>query len=84
MKNKKKQENIFRSLLAVLMLTVMLAASVLQPVFAQNYEAGKKGDLTLTLQETDEEGNHTPVADVGLTLYKVGNVNFDRGAQYSR
>lgn len=82
MKNKRKQENIFRSLLAVLMLTVMLAASVLQPVFAQNYEAGKKGDLTLTLQETDEEGNHTPVADVGLTLYKVGNINFDGNVHF--
>ena len=82
MKNKRKKENIFRSLLAVLMLTVMLAAGVLQPVFAQNYEAGKKGDLTLTLQETDEEGNHTSVADVGLTLYKVGNVNFDGNVHF--
>ena len=43
MKNRRKQGKIFRSLLAVLMLMVMLAISVLQPVFAQNYEAGKKG-----------------------------------------
>lgn len=82
MKNKRKQENIIRSLLAVLMLTVMLAASVLQPVFAQGYEAGKTGNLTLTLQETDEEGNHNPVADVGLTLYKVGSVKFDGNVHF--
>lgn len=42
MKNKRKQGNKFQSLLAVLMLMVMLAISVLQPVFAQNYEAGKR------------------------------------------
>lgn len=82
MKNKRKQGNKFQSLLAVLMLMVMLAISVLQPVFAQNYEAGKKGDLTLILRETDEEGNHTPVADVGLTLYKVGSIDFDGNVHF--
>ena len=34
MKNRRKQGKIFRSLLAVLMLTAMLVTSVLQPVFA--------------------------------------------------
>ena len=82
MKNKRKQGNKFQSLLAVLMLMVMLAISVLQPVFAQNYEAGKKGDLTLILRETDEEGNHTPVANVGLTLYKVGSIDFDGNVHF--
>ena len=82
MKNKRKQGNKFQSLLAVLMLMVMLAISVLQPVFAQNYEAGKKGDLTLILRETDEEGNHTPVAEVGLTLYKVGSIDFDGNVHF--
>ena len=41
MKNRRKQGKIFRSLLAVLMLTAMLVTSVLQPVFAGDYEAGK-------------------------------------------
>ncbi|NSG82665.1 LPXTG cell wall anchor domain-containing protein [Blautia schinkii] len=82
MKNKRKQGNKFQSLLAVLILMVMLAISVLQPVFAQNYEAGKKGDLTLILRETDEEGNHTPVAEVGLTLYKVGSIDFDGNVHF--
>ena len=34
MKNRRKTRKIFRSLLAVLMLTAMLVTSVLQPVFA--------------------------------------------------
>ena len=46
MKNRRKQGKIFRSLLAVLMLTAMLVTSVLQPVFAGDYEAGKTGNLT--------------------------------------
>ena len=75
MKNRRKQGKIFRSLLAVLMLTAMLVTSVLQPVFAGDYEAGKTGNLTLTVQQADEEGNQTPLPDVGLTIYKVGSVN---------
>lgn len=51
MKNRRKQGKIFRSLLAVLMLTAMLVTSVLQPVFAGDYEAGKTGNLTLTVQQ---------------------------------
>ena len=39
MKNRRKQGKIFRSLLAVLMLTAMLVTSVLQPVFAGDYAA---------------------------------------------
>ena len=49
MKNRRKQGKIFRSLLAVLMLTAMLVTSVLQPVFAGDYVAGTKGNLTLTM-----------------------------------
>ena len=77
MKNRRKQGKIFRSLLAVLMLTAMLVTSVLQPVFAGDYEAGKTGNLTLTVQQADEEGNQTPLPGVGLTIYRVGSVNFD-------
>lgn len=55
MKNRRKQGKIFRSLLAVLMLTAMLVTSVLQPVFAGDYVAGTKGNLTLTVQQADEE-----------------------------
>lgn len=82
MKNRRKQGKIFRSLLAVLMLTAMLVTSVLQPVFAGDYEAGKTGNLTLTVQQADEEGNQTPLPDVGLTIYKVGSVNFDGNVHF--
>lgn len=51
MKNRRKQGKIFRSLLAVLMLTAMLVTSVLQPVFAGDYVAGTEGNLTLTVQQ---------------------------------
>ena len=43
MKNRRKQGKIFRSLLAVLMLTAMLVTSVLQPVFAGDYETDPAG-----------------------------------------
>ena len=82
MKNRRKQGKIFRSLLAVLMLTAMLVTSVLQPVFAGDYVAGTKGNLTLTVQQADEEGNQTPLQDVGLTIYKVGSVNFDGNVHF--
>lgn len=67
MKNRRKQGKIFRSLLAVLMLTAMLVTSVLQPVFAGDYVAGTKGNLTLTVQ------------GVNLALYKVGGVDTSDG-----
>ena len=82
MKNRRKQGKIFRSLLAVLMLTAMLVTSVLQPVFAGDYVAGTKGNLTLTVQQADEEGTQTPLKDVGLTIYKVGSVNFDGNVHF--
>lgn len=82
MKNRRKQGKIFRSLLAVLMLTAMLVTSVLQPVFAGDYEAGKTGNLTLTVQQADEEGNQTPLPGVGLTIYRVGSVNFDGNVHF--
>ena len=82
MKNRRKQGKIFRSLLAVLMLTAMLVTSVLQPVFAGDYVAGTMGNLTLTVQQADEEGNQTPLPDVGLTIYKVGSVNFDGNVRF--
>lgn len=80
MKNRRKQGKIFRSLLAVLMLTAMLVTSVLQPVFAGDYEAGKTGNLTLMLQQTSEDGTtQTPLQDIGLALYKVGGVDTSDG-----
>ena len=82
MKNRRKQGKRFRSLLAVLMLTAMLVTSVLQPVFAGDYVAGTKGNLTLTVQQADEEGNQTPLPGVGLTIYRVGSVNFDGNVHF--
>lgn len=80
MKNRRKQGKIFRSLLAVLMLTAMLVTSVLQPVFAGDYEAGTKGNLTLTVQQESEDGTATtPLQGVGLALYKVGGVDTSDG-----
>lgn len=80
--NRRKQGKIFRSLLAVLMLTAMLVTSVLQSVFAGDYVAGTMGNLTLTVQQADEEGNQTPLPNVGLTIYKVGSVNFDGNVHF--
>ena len=82
MKNRRKQGKIFRSLLAVLMLTAMLVTSVLQSVFAGDYVAGTMGNLTLTVQQADEEGNQTPLQGVGLTIYRVGSVNFDGNVHF--
>ena len=80
MKNRRKQGKVFRSLLAVLMLTAMLVTGVLQPVFAGDYEAGKTGNLTLTLQQASEDGTtQTPLQNVGLALYKVGGVDTSDG-----
>ena len=63
-------------------LTAMLVTSVLQPVFAGDYVAGTKGNLTLTVQQADEEGNQTPLPGVGLTIYRVGSVNFDGNVHF--
>ena len=80
MKNRRKQGKIFRSLLAVLMLTAMLVTSVLQPVFAGDYVAGKTGNLTLTVQQESEDGTATtPLQGVNLALYKVGGVDTSDG-----
>ena len=40
------------------------------------------GNLTLTVQQADEEGNQTPLPNVGLTIYKVGSVNFDGNVHF--
>lgn len=82
MKNRRKQGKIFRSLLAVLMLTAMLVTSVLQPVFAGDYEAGKSGNLTLNVQQTDEDGNPVYLSGVALEIYKVGSVDFDGNVHF--
>ena len=80
MKNRRKQGKIFRSLLAVLMLTAMLVTSVLQPVFAGDYVAGKTGNLMLTVQQESEDGTATtPLQGVNLALYKVGGVDTSDG-----
>ena len=80
MKNRRKQGKIFRSLLAVLMLTAMLVTSVLQPVFAGDYVAGTMGNLTLTVQQESEDGTATtPLQGVNLALYKVGGVDTSDG-----
>ena len=51
-------------------------------VFADDYVAGKTGNINLTIQETGEDGTVKPIPNVNLTLYKVGSVTFDRNVHF--
>ena len=67
MKNRRKQGKIFRSLLAVLMLTAMLVTSVLQPVFAGDYEA-QEDELDELQAKTESVLNYIPLKRFTLCL----------------
>ena len=45
-------------------------------------EAGKKGSLNLTVQQTDAEGKTTPLTGVKLELYRVADVSFDGNVHF--
>ena len=53
-KQKKKRFKMWNKLLALLGMFVMLTCCLAGTVQAGSYEAGKKGSLNLTVQQTDE------------------------------
>ena len=61
---------------------VMLIGSLSQIVLAGNYEAGKTGTISLTVQETGDDGTQKPIPNVKLTLYKVGSVSYDGNVHF--
>lgn len=61
MKQKKKKFKMWNKLLAFLGMFVMLTGCLAGTVQAGSYEAGKKGSLNLTVQQTDEDGKTTPL-----------------------
>ena len=82
MEKRTKRKNFLSSFLAILVMAVMLIGSMAQAVFADDYGAGKTGNINLTIQETGEDGTVKPIPNVNLTLYKVGSVTFDRNVHF--
>lgn len=82
MKQMRKKIKILNKLLAFLGIVVMLTGCLSGVVQAGSYEAGKKGTFNLTVQQTDSDGNVTPVSGVKLKLYKVANVNYDGNVHF--
>ena len=82
MEKRTKRKNFLSSFLAFLVMAVMLIGSISQGVLADDYEAGKTGTITLTVQETGDDGTAKPIPNVNLTLYKVGGVTFDGNVHF--
>ena len=82
MKQKKKKFKMWNKLLAFLGMFVMLTGCLAGTVQAGSYEAGKKGSLNLTVQQTDEDGKTTPLTGVKLELYRVADVEFDGNVHF--
>ena len=82
MEKRTKRKNFLSSFLAFLVMAVMLIGSISQVVLADDYEAGKTGTITLTVQETGDDGTAKPIPNVNLTLYKVGGVTFDGNVHF--
>ena len=81
-KQKKKKFKMWNKLLAFLGMFVMLTCCLAGTVQAGSYEAGKKGSLNLTVQQTDEDGKTTPLTGVKLELYRVADVSFDGNVHF--
>ena len=78
-KQKKKKFKMWNKLLAFLGMFVMLTGCLAGTVQAGSYEAGKKGSLNLTVQQTDEDGKTTPpVSYTHLDVYKRQSWNIRR------
>lgn len=60
----------------------MLIGCLPGKVQADNYLPDEKGSFELTLQEADADGNQTPLANVGLRLYKVSSVEYDGNVHF--
>lgn len=82
MEKRTKRKNFLSSFLAILVMAVMLIGSMAQAVFADDYVAGKTGNINLTIQETGEDGTVKPIPNVKMTLYKVGSVIFDGNVHF--
>ena len=82
MEKRTKRKNFLNSFLAFLVMAVMLIGSISQVVLADDYEAGKTGTITLTVQEAGDDGTVKPIPNVKLTLYKVGGVTFDGNVHF--
>ena len=82
MEKRTKRKNFFSSFLAFLVMGIMLIGSLSQIVLAGNYEAGKTGNISLTVQETGDDGTQKPIPNVKLTLYKVGSVSYDGNVHF--
>lgn len=82
MEKRTKRKNFLSSFLAILVMAVMLTGSMAQAVLADDYVAGKTGNINLTIQETGEDGTVKPISNVKMTLYKVGSVTFDGNVHF--
>lgn len=82
MEKRTKRKNFLSSFLAILVMAVMLTGSMAQAVLADDYVAGKTGNINLTIQETGEDGTVKPIPNVKMTLYKVGSVTFDGNVHF--
>lgn len=82
MEKRTKRKNFLSSFLAFLVMAVMLTGSMAQAVLADDYVAGKTGNINLTIQETGEDGTVKPIPNVKMTLYKVGSVTFDGNVHF--
>lgn len=82
MVKQKKKIKCWNKLLACLGAVLMLIGSLAGTVQADNYLPDEKGSFELTLQEADADGNQTPLANVGLRLYKVSSVEYDGNVHF--
>ncbi len=77
-KKAKGVKKIISCLCAFLFAVVLFGTAV----FADDYVEDRKGSISLTLQQTDEDGNAAYFKDITMTLYKIGSVRYDTGAVF--
>ncbi len=82
MKKRENKRKYWKRLLACLGILAMLVSCFSGVVLADSYEQGRTGSFNLTVQETDSDGNVTPLSGVKLKLYKVGSVNYDGNVHF--
>lgn len=81
-KQRKKKFKYWNKVLACLAAMLMLIGCIPGTVQAGYYIPDEKGSFELTLQEADADGNQTPLANVGLRLYKVSSVEYDGNVHF--
>lgn len=82
MKKRENKRKYWKRFLACLGILAMLVSCFSGVVLADSYEQGRKGSFSLTVQETDSDGNVTALSGVKLKLYKVGSVSFDGNVHF--